>query len=140
MNWTPKVRQYGILKTKGCKIMNKGVTSKRYTGEFKQKAVETMRAEKLSYCEASRRFGTTDKSLCAWERIYLEEGPKGLYIERQGLASAASGTRKGPKPKLPEKVKQDLIAENQYLRAENDYLKNLHALVSKRARGENGHK
>jgi transposase len=70
----------------------------------------------------------------------LEEGPEGLYIERQGRASAASGARKGPKPKLSEKVEQDLIAENQYLCAENDYLKNLHALVSKRARREKGHK
>jgi len=120
--------------------MTKGKRSKRYTGEFKQKVVETMRAENMSYCEVSRRFGTTDKSVCAWERIYLEEGPEGLYIERQGRASAASGTRKGPKPKLSEKVERDLIAENQYLRAENDYLKNLHALVSQRARREKGHK
>ncbi len=58
--------------------MAKGKTSKRYTGEFKQKAVETMHAENMSYCEVSRRFGTTDKSVCAWERIYLEEGPEGL--------------------------------------------------------------
>jgi transposase-like protein len=77
MNCTPKVRQYGKLFREGVRFfMATGKTSKRYTGEFKQKAVETMRAEKLSYCEASRLFGTTDKSICAWERIILRKDRK----------------------------------------------------------------
>lgn len=71
-----------------------------------------------------------------WERIYLEEGAEGLYVERRGRASAASGTKKGRSSKLPKEVEEDLIAENQRLRAENDYLKNLHALVSERVRRE----
>ena len=35
-------------------LMTKGVSNKRYTGEFKQMAVETMIWEKLSDKEASR--------------------------------------------------------------------------------------
>lgn len=120
--------------------MPKEKSGKRYTGEFKQHVVETMRAENMSYCEAARRFGTTDRSVCAWERIYLEDGPERLYIDRRGRAGSVHGIRKGPKPKLSKTVEQDLIAENQYLRAENDYLKNLHALVSKRAQRENERK
>ena len=59
-----------------------------------------------------------------WERIYLEEGPEGLAIERRGRSS------KGRPPKqLPKQVEEDLLAEVQRLRAENDYLKNLQALV-----------
>jgi transposase-like protein len=99
-----------------------------------------MHAENLSYCETARRFETTDRSVCAWAQIYLEHGPEGLYLERQNRTDAASGTRKPKKPKLSEKARKDLIAENAYLRAENDYLKNLHALVSKRAQRENGQK
>ena len=64
-----------------------------------------------------------------WERIYLEQGPEGLYIDRRGRASAASGVLKGRKPKLEPKVEEDLIAENQRLRAEVAYLKKLNALV-----------
>ncbi len=92
--------------------------------------VETMRKEKLSYCEAARQFEVRDdKRVAAWERIYLTEGPEGLAVERRGRACAASGTQKGRPAKLLPKVEEDLIAENQRLRAEVAYLKNLQALV-----------
>ena len=118
--------------------MPKGIPNKRYTGEFKQKVVETMQREGLSYKEAAREFEIPqgDKTVAKWERIYLEEGPEGLYIERRGRASAASGTKKGRPPKLDKKVEEDLIAEVQRLRAENAYLKKLNALVSERVRQE----
>ncbi len=117
--------------------MPKGKPNKRYTGEFKQKVVETMHEEKLSYREAARQFEINDdKRVAAWERIYLEEGPEGLYIERRGRASAVSGTKKGRPPKLDKKIEEDLIAEVQRLRAENAYLKKLNALVAERVRQE----
>lgn len=112
--------------------MAKGVRDKRYTGEFKNLVIETMRAEKLSYRETERRFEIKSHSrIPTWERIYLEEGPEGLNIERRGRASAASGTQKGRPPKLEKQMEEDLIAENQRLRAEVAYLKNLQALVLK---------
>ena len=68
--------------------MAKGKPMKKYTGEFKQKVVETMMREKLSYCEAAREYGIADhKSVAQWERIYLAEGPEGLYIDRRGRGS-----------------------------------------------------
>ena len=72
-----------------------------------------------------QEFGINDhKIIERWERIYLEEGPEGLAIERRGRSS------KGRPPKqLPKQVEEDLLAEVQRLRAENDYLKNLQALV-----------
>ena len=104
--------------------MPKGVPNKRYTPEFKKLVVETMRGEKLSYKETERRFHLPHNRAAAWERIYLEEGPEGLAIERRGRSS------KGRPPKqLPKQVEEDLLAEVQRLRAENDYLKNLQALV-----------
>jgi len=112
-----------------------------YTGAFKQKVVEDLRENKLSYSEAMTKFGVAGKmAIQHWERIYLEEGPEGLYIERRGRASAANGIRKGRPPKLGKKIEEDLIAENQRLRAEVDYLKKLNALVSERVQHEKKHK
>ena len=105
--------------------MPKGIPNKRYTPEFKELVVETMQKEKLSYRETARRFDvSSDTRIRDWERIYLTEGPEGFAIERRGRSS------KGHPPKqLPKQVEEDLLAEVQRLRAENEYLKNLQALV-----------
>lgn len=112
--------------------MPKGKPNKRYTPEFKIKVVETMHREKLSYKEAERQFDLPHNRAAAWERIYLEEGSEGLYIERRGRKST------GRPPKI--KKEEDLIAEVQRLRAENAYLKKLNALVAERVRQEKKHK
>ena len=105
--------------------MPKGIPNKRYRPEFKKLVVETMQKEKLSYRETARRFDvSSDTRIRDWERIYLTEGPEGFSIERRGRGS------KGRPPKqLPKEVEEDLLAEVQRLRAENEYLKNLQALV-----------
>ena len=105
--------------------MPKGVPNKRYTPEFKRMVVEPMKKAHLSIHATMQEFGINDhKIIERWERIYLEEGPEGLAIERRGRSS------KGRPPKqLPKQVEEDLLAEVQRLRAENDYLKNLQALV-----------
>ena len=86
--------------------------------------VETMKKEHLSIYATMQEFGINDhKIIERWERIYLEEGPEGLSVERRGRGST------GRPKKLPKEVEEDLLAEVQRLRAENDYLKNLQALV-----------
>ena len=108
--------------------MPTGIAKKRYTGAFTQNGIETMRAEKLSYTETERQFDISKDRVRRWERLYLEEGPECFEVERRGRNS------KGRPPKLDKQIEEDLIAENQRLRAEVDYLKNLQALVSQRER------
>ena len=80
-------------------------------------------------CETARQFAISDHHLVtSWERIYLTEGPEGLYIERRGRGS------KGRPTKFPKEVEEDLLKEVQRLRAENAYLKKLQALVLERER------
>ena len=108
----------------GCLTMPKGIPNKRYTPEFKKMVVETMMKEKLSYRETARRFDvSSDTRIKDWERIYLTEGGDGFAVERRGRGST------GRPKKLPKEVEEDLLAEVQRLRAENEYLKNLQALV-----------
>ena len=112
--------------------MPKGIPNKRYTGEFKQDVIERMRREKLSYREIAELYGIpSHERVRQWERIYLAEGPEGLYIERRGR-----GGKGRPPKKLKPEVEEDLLAEVQRLRAENDYLKKLKALVAERVRQE----
>ena len=111
--------------------MSTGIPNKRYTAEFKKCVIETMRAENLSYNETARRFDVNSHHrIQDWERIYLTYGPEGFQVERRGRASKERAL------KLNKQAEEDLIAENQRLRAEVDYLKNLNALVLKRVQQE----
>jgi len=83
-----------------------------------------MWAEKLSYRETALKFDVNGHHrIQSWERIYLTYGAEGLSLERRGRGG------KGAPPKIKKAVEEDLLAEVQRLRAENDYLKNLQALV-----------
>ena len=70
-----------------------------------------MMKEKLSYREATRQFEINDHK--------LTEGPEGFAVERRGR-----GSRVRLPKQLPKGVEENLLAEVQRLRAENDYLKN----------------
>ena len=120
-----------------------GRKNKVYSPEFKIGVIMDMRENFLGYRETVRKHwqiqnrseeelykGTVKK----WERIYLEEGAEGLMEERRGKNN--TGSKRGRPPKLDRKVEEDLIAENQRLRMEIEYLKKLDALVRKREREE----
>ena len=108
-----------------------GRKNKVYSAEFKIGVIMDMRKHHLNYSETVRKYWDINKGqeqnyrkqIQRWERIYLEEGAEGLMKERRGRGS------KGRPPKLDKKTEEDLIAENQRLRMEIEYLKKLSALV-----------
>ena len=109
---------------------------RKYSAEFKISVIMDMREHRLGYRETARKYDLVRQSESAaasmihrWERTFLEEGAEGLMKEKRGRACKASGTRKCRPPKLDKKVEEDLIAENQRLRMEIEYLKKLSALV-----------
>ena len=122
-------------------MAKKGTTQQRYSTEFKIGVIMDMREHRYGYRETARKYelgesGSTVDLLKRWERIYLEEGAEGLMKERRGRACKESRTQKGRPPKLNKQVEEDIIAENQRLRMEIEYLKKLDALVQKRMQEE----
>ena len=125
-------------------MSKRGTIQQKYSAEFKIGVIMDMREHRMGYRETVRIYWDVTKGqehnyhkqVQRWERIYLEEGAEGLMKERRGRACSTSGTRKGRPPKLDKKVEEDLIAENQRLRMEIEYLKKLDALVQKRLQEE----
>ena len=125
-------------------MAKKGTIQQKYSAEFKIGVIMDMREHHLGYRETVRKYWNVSRgqdlnyknTVKRWERIYLEEGAEGLMKERRGSACSAGGTRKGRPPKLDKKIEEDLIAENQRLRMEIEYLKKLDALVQKRLQEE----
>ena len=112
-----------------------GRENRRYSTEFKMCVIMDMREHRLSYTETVRKYWEGSKGKEAnyvkqiqlWERIFLEEGAEGLMKERRGKNNISG--KRGRPPKLDKKIEEDLIAENQRLRMEIEYLKKLSALV-----------
>ena len=109
-----------------------------YTGDFKLSVIQYMHEHHLSLSQAAVHFGIpAESTLNKWERIYYEEGSQGLYKDNRGRKSKMKNEKPKAK-KLDKKTEEDLIAEVQRLRMENEYLKKLNALVQERIARENG--
>lgn len=120
----------------------KGTKNKKYSPDFKLSVILYMRNNHLSYHETIRKYWGNDvyeqnyiKQVQRWERKYLEEGIAGLEKENRGRPTV-NGKKHGRPAKLDKQVEEDLIAENQRLRMENEYLKKLNALVQERIERE----
>ena len=108
-------------------MAKKGQKQKKYSAEFKIGVIMDMREHHLGLRETERKYNVQHSVILKWERVFLEEGAEGLMKERRGKANTSG--RRGRPPKLDKKVEEDLIAENQRLRMEIEYLKKLSALV-----------
>ena len=75
------------------------------------------------------------RTVSQWERIYYADGKEALYEERRGRASKM-GTERPRKQKNLIQENEDLLAEVQRLRMENEYLKKLNALVQEREKSK----
>jgi len=110
---------------------------------FKLLAILSMREHHLGYRETVRTFWLTHSraaedlyvtTLKRWNRIFSEEGEQGLMKEHKG--SKKNDGLNNSRTKSIEFVNEDVYAENERLRAENDYLKKLDALVREREERE----
>ena len=116
-------------------MAKKGQVFKKYSPEFKLSVILDMRERHLSYSETVHKYDLIQQSRTAavcmlqrWERKYLEEGIEGLAKDNRGRPTI-NGKKRGRPTKLDKQIEEDLIAENQRLRMEIEYLKKLSALV-----------
>lgn len=111
---------YGKYGLKGLRpIRNK------YTLDFKLKVISQMQQKDLSLTATCVHFKIPSVStLMNWISIYEKEGVQGLALERRGKHKAMP-----KKPKKSLSKEEQLLEEIADLKAENAYLKKLHALV-----------
>ena len=99
---TPKFRQ----NIGGAYFMDKNKKSNRkYSPKFKMSVILDMYSNHLGYRETARKY-KLGNNVCQgkelarrWERIYLEKGEAGFYIERRGGNQIVSDTKKRGRPK-----------------------------------------
>ena len=122
--WVARYEQFGTAGL--CK------KSQTYSGAYKLHVIKYMYENHLSYFSTAAHFVIgTESTVGKWERIYYEEGIEALYRDNRGRPKKMKD-KKPRKPKLDKQTEEDLIAEIQQLRMENEYLKKLNALVQER--------
>ena len=82
-----------------------------------------------SFNEVACSHGIQESLLSKWYKIYQRSGVVGLKLDRRGRPPKMV---KKPKECNEPKTTAELEKELEYLRAENEYLKKLSALVQKR--------
>jgi transposase len=109
-----------------------------YTAPFKRSVLEQMGLAGLSDREAAARFNIRNRSVIGlWRRQY-DEGGLAALSARPRERSRNMATALPPKPNevsIPdERSREELLKENEYLRAEVAYLKKLDALLQAKKR------
>lgn len=109
-------------------MSKKGQKPKKYSPEYKKSVIMDMKENHLGYRGTERKYNIQHSVIAKWERIFLEEGIEG-FMKKRGRPSKKMEALKDNHSELDKKTVEELIAENQWLRMENEYLKKLRALV-----------
>lgn len=126
--WVASYREHGSA----------GLRKKRtcYDAKFKLFVLQRMWRDELSYGQVSALFDIRGAGCVAgWERLYHAGGLDALSPRRRGRPRkmATSLPLKPAETGSPdERTREELLKENEYLRAEVAYLKKLDALLAKK--------
>lgn len=107
-----------------------GLEHGKPTLDFNQRLELIRRVENgESFNSVALSAGIQDDLLGKWHKIYMEKGIDGLKSLKRGRKPM----KKKPVNKADsDKTKEELLEELEYIRAENEYLKKLSALVQER--------
>lgn len=121
--WISYYKEYGAA----------GLTPKTnnssYTSEFKLQVVRSIENKGLSYRAASLKYNIPGNSTVRkWYLTYLSSGVPGLQEDRRGKSQFMRKKTKKPTKKSLSR-EEELLQENESLKAELALLKKLHALA-----------
>jgi transposase len=123
--WVDSYKLHGI---NGLSLKN----TLRYTGEFKCKLILEMLEQKLSLHQMSVKYNITHSVISNWRRDYEQHGASSLFKEKPRGRPPIMKDEPKKKNNITSTGRYDqLLDENLRLRAENDFLKKLHALMLK---------
>jgi transposase len=100
-----------------------------YTGEFKLSVLQEMRSEGLSLHQLSVKYLISPSVLSTWKHEYIEGGATALFMKKRKGRPPKAGNKQKATQKTSLSDEEKLVKENELLRAENDYLKKLQALI-----------
>jgi len=109
----------------------------QYTTSFKLSVLKAIDKELLSLRAACVRFHIPSESVIInWQRAYESQGESGLISKPKGRAITMKLPikRKAKQSAQPLTREEELLKENEYLRAENELLKKLQALAQTKKR------
>jgi len=130
---------YSMLKRWVSHYLQHGVSGLRkkhspYSTRFKLEVLERIQRDNLSKTQAQAMFDIRDPgAVSRWERQYHEGGLPALSLRPRGRPPKMPNSLP-PEPAPPEsepdtRTREQLLKENEYLRAEVAYLKKLDALI-----------
>ncbi len=103
---------------------------RQYTPEFKLAVVEFARANPLSLASVAAKFDIPSyTTLEHWVKLYQENGAEALNLNQRGRRMyqhpKTPHAGKSPDELTPEEMREEI----EFLRAQNDYIKKLRALM-----------
>jgi len=104
----------------------------KYDPSLKLRVLKAIAKGNLSLRSAAVRFNIPSESvIIKWQKSFSEKGEMGLIAKPKGRPIKMNGPikRKRRKSAKPLTREEELLQENEYLRAENELLKKLQALV-----------
>lgn len=108
-------------------VPRKGI---KYSLKFKLKVLEYIEEDLLSLSQACLKFNIPTKSIITtWQRNYKKLGILGLTNKPRGKPRTMQFKRAKKKSNKPLSKEDELLLENESLRAELDLLKKLQALI-----------
>lgn len=125
VRWLRTYTQHGI----------KGLAKRNgtYSGRFKVSVVRYILKSGLSLMATAVKFNIPNESaVIRWLKTYERQGAAGLLKEKRGRKKRAMSKKVKQvrsAPNSPEEKLAALQKENEYLRAENAFLKKLEALI-----------